>query len=428
MKKHFMMQKVTKDSLLSLLDQSIVSLSNFSTGIIIGKTLTPDGFGIYSLFFAGIMVFSGIQSSLITGPLRVLGVRPKGIDGSGYFKAQLYLQLLMGSLLFIGSIIFLSIFSSASDSLVVSFGICLFFFQLQELTRVINITKFALKTLLLIDVLNHGLRLGILLLLVAFGLLTTTSTFLVIAAASTTGALIFINGIFSQSVKLQPIIKTMASNWNYGRWLLLESVTYSASTQIYLYFTAIWVDIQSTAALSAVQNILNIVNVLLVGGISIAVPVARQRLIEIGYLAWCQWLWKVGLVLTGGTAMLCLIVSVFAEPLLTHLYTPFFGNFWYLVPIMSISYCFRAVNTVLVTSFRTANLPQVGFAAHFISSIVTIMIASPLLSFWGVGGAAIGLAITQILWTVVYLFYVKRGYLLEENVMVRLKPNYTSSY
>jgi len=154
---------------------------------------------------------------------------------------------------------------------------------------------------------------------------------------------------------------------------------------------------------------MNAVSVLLVGVMNYAVPEARRRLIEIGYDSWRKWLWRVGLLLVGATAIFGVGASVLAKPLLALIYSPEYEAFAYLIPIVAVQYFFTACNTVLLAAFRTAGMPQVGFAAQAGSAVVSLVLIYPLLNGFGVTGAAVGLVITQVIWTTVYAFYIARG-------------------
>jgi O-antigen/teichoic acid export membrane protein len=191
----------------------------------------------------------------------------------------------------------------------------------------------------------------------------------------------------------------------------LESIAYSASTQVYLYLTALWVDTAAVGALSAVLVLMNAVNVILSGVMNHAVPVARQRLLVGGYDPWRRWLLRVGLVLTAGVGSFGLVASLLAEPMLAFVYGPAYAASAYLVPIVALQLCVSAFNTVLSAAFRTAEMPHVGFAAKVASTVATLLLAYPLLQHWGAAGAAVGLVVTQLLWTATYVAYVGRGVL-----------------
>jgi O-antigen/teichoic acid export membrane protein len=396
-----------RGSLLTVLDQGVCSLSNFLTGVIVARALLPEAFGVYTLFFTGIVLLSGLQNALVVGPLRVLGVRPHGIEASGYFRAQVRLQLILSVILMAGAGI--TLVTIHRDPLTtIAFLICLLLFQLQELARVIHLTRMTFRTLLRLDVVTHGLRIGLLLAAMSLGLLSTGTVLLIVAASCTGGLAVAGWGSLPKKAPAS-FRQTSASNWRYGRWLLLESIAYSASTQVYLYLTALWVDAAAVGALSAVLVLLNAVNVILLGTMNHAVPVARQRLLVGGYDPWRQWLLRIGIFLCAGVGAFGFVASLAAEPLLALVYGPAYAASAYLVPIVALQLFLSALNTVLSAAFRTAEMPQVGFAAKVASTIATLVLAYPLLHHWGAAGAAVGLVVTQLLWTTVYIWFVAAG-------------------
>jgi O-antigen/teichoic acid export membrane protein len=171
----------------------------------------------------------------------------------------------------------------------------------------------------------------------------------------------------------------------------------------------------------AVQVLMNAVNVPLLGIMNFAVSEARRRLVESGYNAWRAFLWRIGLLLVGFAVAFGVGTTIFAKPLLALIYTPAYVTFASLMPIFAIQLVFAACNTVLSAAFRTAEKPQVGFAAKAAAAVVTLVIAYPLLNGWGVTGAAVGLVVTQVLWTIVYVCYVLRGALRRQVTAVGIR-------
>jgi O-antigen/teichoic acid export membrane protein len=400
---------ILKGSTLAVLDQGIVSLSNFATGVIVAKAVVPEEFGTYSLFFSGLMLLSGLQNACITGPLRVLGVRQDKAGGAGYFSAQLRLQSLLGAVQIFGLAFVVGLFGEMDPALLVTFMACVFLFQLQELGRVMHLTRLDTMSLLELDIVTHAVRLGALLILATMDLLNAGVALGVIAAAALLGALWTWRKLefdVSNSTGLGDVAR---ENWNFGRWLLLETLAYSASTQIYLFAMALWLDKQAVAVLAAAQVLVNTMNVLVTGVASHAIPVARSKLTTSGYEEWRRWLWRVGAYLTGAAAVLGMILSVASPQLLALIYTPFYAEYAYLVPLLALAFCVQTANNVLSISFRTANMPQAGFAAKSASAIATILLVYPLLNGWGIVGAAVGLLITQLLWMGVYISYIVLG-------------------
>jgi O-antigen/teichoic acid export membrane protein len=414
MLRRFLKHEATRGSILSIADQGIVSISNFLTGILVARAVGAEDFGVYSLLFAGLMVLAGAQNALITGPLRVLGVQSRG--SGAYFKAQVRLQLMLSGVLATGAILVMSFGTHLSLTAIFTFAFCLIFFQLQELARIINLTKLTLKSLLIMDVFTNGLRIGLLLFMSMQGILTPISALLAIALSCVAGIAVYLGGHGVKGVATMSLSVVATENWGYGRWILLEGIAYTASTQAYLYFTALWVDKQSAGALNAVLSMLNMVNVLQLGVMAFAIPRARQKLMEYGYYVWRRWMLQVGFVLTVSTAFIMLLVTLFAKPLLVHLYTPFYGDYAYLLPVLASSYVLTALNSVLNAAFLTALLPKAGFMAKAVSGIVTLLLAYPVISKWGVAGAAAGLLATTATWSLVYFLYIYKGALNPEKI------------
>jgi len=403
-----MTNTILKGSALSVLDQAICSASSFLTGVIVARALLPDAFGVYSLYFTGILLLSGFQNALITGPARVLGVRAAGGDAGGYFRAQIALQMALSAVLIIGAAIGLLALSPGDLPTTLAFLLCLLLVQLQELARVINLTRMTMRALLRLDFVTHGLRLGALLTAMTLGWLSAGAALLIIASACGLGLLIAGRSALA-AAKTAPLWETATANWRYGRWLLLETIAHSSSSQIYLYLTALWVSTAAVGGLSAVLVLMSAINWLLLGVINYAVPIARQLLMEKGYNAWRIWLWRIGLFLAAAAAAFGVGASMFGQPLLGIIYSHEYAAFAYLIPIVAIQFFLNACNSVLSAAFRTAELTHVGFAGKAVSAVVTLILAYPLLTAWGVMGAAAGLVITQAVWTAVYVFYIAQG-------------------
>ena len=406
--------------ILSVFDQGIVSLSNFLTTVIAARTLAPDQFGIFSLFYATLLILSGIQNALITGPIRVLGVQKTGGETTSYFHAQIYLQLILGIVISLISVTVLIASASAKSSTGISFSLCVFFVQLQELARVILATRLSLVSLLLLDVLTHSARIVLVMMLAMGDELTTSSLFLAIGIPCAITASMFLRLHRMEGMQLKVLLMRALENWIFGRWSLVETFAYMVSSQFYFYITALMVSIESVGALNAVLSVLNLVNVLLSGVMGFAIPIARQRLLNVSFNAWKSWLKRVGIALTMCVLVLWIAITVLARPLISFTFSDFYAEYAYLIQIIGFSYVFRSVNTVLIAAYRTAELPQVGSSAQLASAILSLLIAYPLIKTFGVGGAALGFVVTQIAWTLVYMYYLRIGSLSENNVMQRV--------
>jgi O-antigen/teichoic acid export membrane protein len=165
---------------------------------------------------------------------------------------------------------------------------------------------------------------------------------------------------------------------------------------------------------------MNSVNVLVMGLMNHAVPVARRKLLENGFDAWRRSLIRIGIFLAAVAGAFGVFASVFAESLLSVTLGPAYAAFANLVPFAAAHVFLSACNTVFSAVFRTAEMPQVGFAAKCGSAVITLLMAYPLLKTWGVTGAAAGLVLTQASWTAIYAAYAACGTLHRSRLVMHM--------
>lgn len=423
--RHMLVRLFRGGSTLSVVDQGICSLSSFITTIIVVKTLTSHDFGVYSLLIATMLVVNGFSNALVSEPVKIFGAHDDTDSLNEYFTCQVIYRSVLG--FFTAGVCFTAVCIAQSgvspDAL--AFSICIFAVQFQELVRTFNATCFRWRWVLASDITSHFSRLLILLLLVNTHLLKVDTALYAIAAGAVAGSFVStLGGATFAKPSFGRLRTELWRNWGYGRWLMIESLVFVVSSQGYLYLIALLVDIESVGAFSAAQTLVSSMNVLLVGMTSYSIPVARQCLIRDGYEVWRRWLSKVGLVATGLTAIACLVLSVGARPLLGYVFTLGYADYAYLVPMLGLVMVLTVANSFLSVAFRTAEMPQVGFFAKAVAAAITGVIAYPLIHWWGVTGAAIGLIITQVCWLTVYSCYLFVRKIISKQHVEDLKAAY----
>lgn len=405
-----------KGAAIALTDRALISVANFMVGLILAKSLPPDDYGLYTLLYAAIVTLTGFQNALITGPMRVLSVRPQGEEIAHYFNVQYGLQIILGCLL--SGLAFIVAYQFHSLGLLRSVVIAavILLSQLQEYSRVRLLMPGTLVELLVVDLKSFGVRIGLLL----SGFLTRALTFdLALIIMAVTAAI----NITSRTLKREPpsfskiyISQIALHNWQFGRWLLLETIFYFASVQLFIFCTALWLDSESVAGFGAAQNILNIFNILFSGVQAYFMPVARQLYVDVKYVEWRRllvltWACISTIILSVGA-----VLYAYSEELLGFLYTPYYRKFYEIVHILVIVYFVRAGNSIFSLAFKTANLPEVGVYSRALSMVVALFSVYPLIERYGASGAAIGQLLTEILWSLAYLYPIARGKLRQSQI------------
>jgi O-antigen/teichoic acid export membrane protein len=331
-----------------------------------------------------------------------------GEDSQDRFSRYFILQVILSAPLAISAAVAIEVFLHQwSVGQVLGIVGVIFFLQLQELLRMRFYIDLKAGKVLALDIANHGLRLTLLLLLWWFEFLSVTSAFLVMALAGGITCLPVV-----RSVTLQPFLTCADAarrSFRYGRWLLLESLAYYLSIPLYIYLSSALLSYEATGGLSAVISLLNMPNVLVQGVMNLAVPMARRKLLDEGYEAWRSQLISTGTMVIMTSICVYVAISSAGSSLLGIVYGSEFEKYGDLLPIVGVCYCFLAVNTVLAAAFRIAHAPQVGAVTKLWSSVITLSVAYPLITLWGVEGAAAGLVVTSVTWVAIYIFYIFRG-------------------
>lgn len=405
---------IVKGSYFSILSQALVSGSNFLTGIIIAKATGVSEFGVFSLIAAAVLGLQGIQQALITGPMLFMS-RVGGEDNdriSQYFT----LQVLLSAPLAVGAAIALGTFLHQwSASQLIGIVGAVFFLQMQEFSRARLYIDLRANDVLVLDIINHGVRLGLLLLLWHLESLTVSSAFLVLALASGITSLPVVRSVVPQTFRA--CADVARNSFQYGRWLLLESSAYYLSVPLYLYLSSALLSHEATGGLSAAISLLNLPSVLVLGLMNLAIPMARRKLMNEGYEAWRSQLVSTGAVIIAVSVFLYTVISASGSFLLVTVYSPEFAKYADILPIVGAYYCFLAVDTILAAAFRLAHAPQIGAVTKLCSSVITVSVAYPLISLWGLVGAAIGLVLTSATWLAIYVLYIYKGALRAERVL-----------
>jgi O-antigen/teichoic acid export membrane protein len=317
-------QGIVKGAPFSLLSQAVVSGSNFLTGIIVAKATGASNFGVFSLMVATILALQGIQQSLITSPMIFLS--EPGDNHKTRTSQYFMLQVLLSAPLAVGAAIAMECFLG-QWSVVQVLGIisAVFFLQLQEFSRTRLYIDLQASKVFILDVVNHGLRLILLLCLWRVEALTVSSSLLVLAIASGLASISTLMEVTRQTFRVCADLAWRS--FAYGRWLLAESLAYYISIPCYLFFSSALLSHEATGGLSAVMSLMNLPNVLVLGLMNLAVPTARRKLLDEGYGAWRAQLISTGATVVAVSVCLYIAMSVWGAFLLRTVYSQEFAKY-----------------------------------------------------------------------------------------------------
>ncbi len=379
----------------AVLDQLVLSGSNFLSLVILARALSPHEFGVFVLCFATIAFANGIQTALITQPHNVLGsVRVGSARYGAYTRstaaAQGYLLLALLLILVLGgSALVLS--GVLGFGVVIGLAVALVGWQAQEFGRRVLYSEGRLPEAVISDVLSYGGQ------VVVLATLAGTGTVSVAAALWTIGATSVVGFAFAAArlgTKIVPLADRsfLQENWGLGRWLFGASIAYWCSTDLFVFVAAVLLGVTVSGGFKAAQALLGPLNILLIFlGTNLPILFARtaaseQRKARLGAERSRAVRAALVVVLLYG-----LLLTLAARPLLVALYGAPYGQFALLVPLFVGYYAVATVASVYGASLTAQLRPDRVFRANVVGAVFAVVVGWPLVIALGVDGAVLAM-------------------------------------
>jgi O-antigen/teichoic acid export membrane protein len=412
-------RKLLGKDIWALTDQVLISGSNFVTMVLAARGLHPEAFGAFTLVYAGLLFANVLQSTLITQAHNVIGASRNGEDYVRYTTTTAVGQVLMTS------------FAATAAGLVALVGVMLqwqigpllialvpaiFAWQLQEFVRRVLYTEARFAAALFNDMVSYGVQT----LLVA-GLFFTdqlSGEKILYCLAATSGAAALV-GVWQlrKSLGWQWDRTALNENWRFGRWLTgAEILQWCSSLNVYLYVAAALFGTAASGELKAAQVLFGPARVLAFQ-LTNVLPMKFSRTLTTGGDAALhrrvKGVYSWFAPLTGGY---CLVVALFAGPLMRLMYGPdYTGHAAILALYACCAFC-QYLELVLSAAMTAKRQTHWAFVGYVCSAGVAILLAVPMLRLFGVEGAVVSMIITSVVVVAVFC----RAYV--RNVMWPAQP------
>lgn len=401
-----------KNCFVVIVDQGIIALGNFATVVFIGKILSVKDFGIYILAFTTMVMLSSLSYSFVYTPMSVLCQEYSGLVKKHAINANYLLQNLIICINLACIFLFLSYHKDFYDlnyTIILSYLICVFFYLTQEFYRMVYFIDSSINLLLISDVLMTFSRLFLLFYFAYIKMLTLHIVLILYIVSYIFPVLIgYMYFKFNLLVSKEYLRGVIVKNFKYGKWLIGESFLYFFSNQFYLYLTATITNVESVAAVSACQSLLNSTNFIMNGMSNYLVPLASKKFIKDGFAEMSRYVFSMAFPFI--TTVIVIIISIvfFKDYLLNIFYNNKYQVFSYLVFYIALQFIFDLLSRPFIVIFRSSLLPNYGFKLKVASFIATLFIAYPLVCNFEIFGAVLGQMFTFMIWFIFSIvFYLK---------------------
>jgi O-antigen/teichoic acid export membrane protein len=377
-----------------LMDQTLVSATNFVTMVLVARALGPASFGSFALVYTVLLFSTELQGALVTQPHNVLGAGLTGSSYSRYTRSTAFSQILLagslGSSTAAAGLIAHGLGWHSAD-LLLALAPAIVGWLSQEFVRRVLYTEGRMRAVLLNDLVSYGGQAGLIVVLSSSERLDGPSALL--ALAVTSGLAVPV-GLWQLRGSFHGVAQRadVGGNWQFGKWLAGGLLAYWCASQLYLYMTAALVSTTAAGLLKAALVLMGPLNVLLVF-MDTAVPIMLVRSFaasgERGFRAQL----REALILTAPiVGTYCAVVAVFAVPLVRRVYGERYATeHSALLPLLALNYVVIYASRLLASALRAQRQTKPIFRGHLYAGIVGVAAGWLLVRLGGVEGAALGM-------------------------------------
>ncbi len=258
-------------SVLSLADQGVASTTSFLTGVLLGRTLSKEEFGLYMLGLTLVGLTSDLQACVVSTPYTIRSPRLPGAERARYSGSTLVHQLgimLIFMLTISGAARFLASrqaephFVHVLAALGLAGGGTLLWYY----TRFYLFANLRLARALLLDSLLAALQLGGLLALALQGGLTTPRAFGIIGiAGGLASTVMLLSARTTFRIDWGDVRSDFGKSWRSGRWILASTLVWSLGNQLYPWLLAAFHGTGAAGVWAACLGVVALVNPVFLG-------------------------------------------------------------------------------------------------------------------------------------------------------------------
>ena len=393
---------------LALLDQALISGSNFLIGVLLARWLIPEQYGAYALAFSIFLFLSGFHNALLLEPMSVLGPAAYAKRLPAYVGKLLRLHVILTVLLsglVAASIAILSAFSARQALASALWGACLatplvlFFWLCRRATYLrlapnLAVAGASAYCLVVVALLLSAKKLD---------WLSSFTAFLIqsLAALAAAGLLLVFLRPQADSSAGPSGLEIVPQHWQYGRWALGTQFVYWLSGNAYYVIVAAFLRIQDAAALRALQNFTVPFGQFLSALSLLVLPWASARFAEDGRHGFGHRIRQITLLFVGLASGYYGMLGLFGGPIMRLLYGGRYSEFAYLLPLVAAPVVVLAASQGSTIAVQAMQAPSEVLLAYTVSGTFTIIAGIVLARCGGLAGALVGMLASSLTFCVV---------------------------
>ncbi len=398
---------------LALIDQGLLSGSNFLIGILLARWLSPDNYGAYALGFSIFLFLAGFHNAFFLEPMSVLGPVSYSRCLPSYVKKLFGLHFVMASVLSVlavAGVFVMHIFTAnpAVRSAMWGVAIAVPFVLFHWLCRRAVYLKLA-PWLATVSSAAYCVAL-VLLLLALKKSISPFAGFLIQSLAAIPAVIVLLISLKSEA-NLSPGPSTLGvvrEHWRYGRWVVGSTIVYWLSGNAYYVIVAALLPMHDLAALRALRNFTLPFAQALTAITLLVLPWAASRFAEEGRQGLQRRTQQLTWLFGGGALVYLFVIWLFGSRIMNSLYAGRYNGFSNLLTLATAPLLLIAASVGSEVAVQVMQTPSEVFLAYAVSGALTLLMGIAFTHYWGLVGGLVGLLISSIAFWAVITYRCKK--------------------
>jgi len=400
---------------LALVDQGLVSGSNFVISILLARWLTAEFYGAYAVAFGIYVLLQLTYSALVLEPMAVFGGAAYRRCLRGYCGSMLWVHLVMSFIVFV----LVGASAAVAQALGWAGGLAGALLGVALATPCLLLLWYARRAFYL--EMSPGraatgsflfclLLLGGLFIAYRHSLLSPFTVFLLMGIAALVANVLLLIRLRAELPAGDPapaLKESWQRHWRYGRWALAGCVASWIPTYIFYPLLSTFSGIAQSGELRAVMNFFSPLDQTLSALSLLFLPYAARVQAEQGRSGLITLTRNLMILSVAGAVVYWALVVEFRAPIFRLLYAGKYANVAYLLPVLALGSIFWSAGYGPAIALRAVESPASIFVAYFATSLISVIVGIPATRFFGLKGAVWASNATEVASFVVLMFLMQ---------------------
>lgn len=382
---------------LAILDQGLISGSNFVVSILLARWLTPALYGAYAVAFGVFVLLTLIYSALVLEPMSVFGGGAYRSNVGSYVRSLLGIHLVLGdaALLIVGAVaVLLRAWGIAPEVAGALWGValsapCILFLwvirralYLRMAPGKATIGAFLYCALILsgLWLLNHWLLLSPFTALLLMG-------FAALCAGGLLVILLYADPLARNAGASPHFAEICKRHWTYGRWALLTSLVAWIPAYIFYPLVTRFSGLAASGDLRALNNFVSPLDQTFAALSLLFLPYAARVQAERGVKDFRALARNLFLLSIFASVAYWLVIVNFHVSLFGMLYSGRYSEVAYLLPAVAVGSILWTAAYGPAIALRAMESPKSVFLAYLVTTVVCITVGALATRAYGLKGA-----------------------------------------